>query len=210
MQVLVEPEGELAGPPRFRMQGHLIHAVSDPHNFAVADCDSLFASICVSAKTAADHSGCAGSIRRVMGYMLLTQRYLTGDSRGLRRAERHRHPALRRFQRGQKHAGFRLRAGRLHLCLRTIAPGCSPAVRTGSRSAVRTRSASARMRPRHFPELEGWIARARPNGKISIEVPTRTFPGSPPRSRCEIGRIVFLHRDSGRDARWSYAVPVRK
>ena len=29
MRVLVEPEGDLAGAPRFRMQGHLIHAVSD-------------------------------------------------------------------------------------------------------------------------------------------------------------------------------------
>src|SRR5438067_890715 len=78
MRVLVESEGDLAGPPRFRMQGHLLHAVSDAHNFAVADCEALFASICVSTKTAADHSWLRWFYTESMAYMLLTQRYLTG------------------------------------------------------------------------------------------------------------------------------------
>jgi hypothetical protein len=195
MRVLVEPEGELAGQPRFRMQGHLIHAVSDPHNFAVADTQALFASICVSAKTAADHTWLRWFYTESMGYMLLTQRYLTGV-----------HAACI----ARNGTGFML-CGESNAGKSTLAFACARAgftyladdctwLLTGSRDRVALgRPHQIRFREdvaRHFPELESWTARARPNGKIGIEVPTRALPGIVTAKRCHIGRIVFLHRDS--------------
>src|SRR5437660_9764171 len=37
LRVVIEPEGELAGKPRFRYQGHLLSVVSDADNFCSAD-----------------------------------------------------------------------------------------------------------------------------------------------------------------------------
>ena len=48
--------------------------------------------------------------------------------------------------------------------------------------------------PSLFPELEGHIVRARPTGKVSIEVPISAFPEIRTASRASIGRIVFLER----------------
>jgi hypothetical protein len=53
----------------------------------------------------------------------------------------------------------------------------------------------------HFPELAGHIARIRPNGKPSIEVPTSLFPHIATAARCPITGIVFLDRASGGPAR---------
>jgi hypothetical protein len=48
--------------------------------------------------------------------------------------------------------------------------------------------------PSLFPELEGHIVRARPTGKVSIEVPLSAFPEIRTASRAPVGHIVFLER----------------
>jgi hypothetical protein len=54
---------------------------------------------------------------------------------------------------------------------------------------------------RHFPELEGYVARARPNGKLTIEVPLDAFPHIGTASRCRIGCVVLLDRQDSGEAR---------
>jgi serine kinase of HPr protein (carbohydrate metabolism regulator) len=51
--------------------------------------------------------------------------------------------------------------------------------------------------PRLFPELEGCIGGTRPNGKISIEVPTSAFPEIRTADRTEIRCVVLLDRRPG-------------
>jgi hypothetical protein len=53
----------------------------------------------------------------------------------------------------------------------------------------------------HFPELEGYAARTRPNGKLSIEALTGWFPEIETAERCVIGGVVFLDRKSGGEPR---------
>jgi len=200
LRVLVEPGGPLASQPRFRMQRHLIHAVSDAENFATADARSLFASICVSERTAADHSWLRWFFLESMGYLLLSQRYLT---------------AIHAACIARQGSGILLSgvsgAGKSTLafaCARAgfdyVADDCTwllnkaaDRVAIGRPQQIRFRDDAAQ----HFPELEGWVARARPNGKISIEVPTREFPYITTATQCPIGHIVFLRRDAEGPAR---------
>jgi hypothetical protein len=65
--------------------------------------------------------------------------------------------------------------------------GC---VVTGKPHQVRFRDDA----PRLFPELEGYVTRARPAGKLSIEVPVQDLAGIRAAVRCEVNRIVFLDR----------------
>jgi len=200
MRVLVEPEGDLAGPPRFRMQGHLIHTVSDAYNFAVADTQALFASICVSAKTAADHAWLRWFYVESMGYMLLTQRYLTGVHAACVARNGNGILMCGESNAGKSTLAFACaRAGFTYLAddCTWLLTGSRDRVALGRPHQIRFRDDAAR----HFPELEGWLARARPNGKVGIEVPTRLLPGIVTAKSCRIGRIVFLHRHSAVSAR---------
>jgi len=60
--------------------------------------------------------------------------------------------------------------------------------------------------PRHFPELEGFTARARPNGKLTIEVPLSAFPQIRTMARCRVGCVVMLERQVSGSAR-AVAIP---
>jgi hypothetical protein len=195
MRVLVEPEGDLAGQPRFRMQGDLVHVVSDAHNFAVADTRTLSAAIFVSQKTAQDHTWLRWFFVESMAYLLLSQRHLVAV-----------HAAcVARDGTGILLCGFS-GAGKSTLafaCARAgftyVADDCTWLLNGAADRTALGRPQQIRFRhdaARHFPELAGWIARARPNGKISIEVPTAAFPGIATAIRCPISRIVFLARDA--------------
>ncbi len=48
--------------------------------------------------------------------------------------------------------------------------------------------------PRLFPELGAYATRARPTGKLSIEVPMASLSGIRTAVRCEVKRMVFLDR----------------
>jgi hypothetical protein len=102
-RVVAEPEGELAGPPVFRICEHMVQVVSDRHNFAGADLRALTVSIHVSAATASDHPWLRWFFVESMAYMLLVQRYLVW-----------------RIRRRQEHVELRVRASRLDVCGRRL------------------------------------------------------------------------------------------
>ena len=191
--VIVEPEGELAGPPAWRMRGHLVQAVSDAHNFAAMDTRSLFGSIHVSQKTAADHPWLRWFYVESMAYMMLVQRYVVAvhaacvarDGRGLLLC-------------GPSGAGKSTLA---FACARAgwtyVGDDCSWLLADSADRVVIGKPHQVRFRddaPRLFPELEGLIARARPNGKLSIEVLTSALPGIETSRRCEVRGLVYLQR----------------
>ena len=199
-RVVIQPEGELATQPKFRQQGHLLSVVSDAHNFATADMRALFASFHLSERTAADHPWLRWFYVESMAYMLLAQRHLAPvhaacvarDGAGLL--------LYGKSGAGKSTLSFACaRAGWTYVaddCTWLLA-GADDRMAIGRPHQVRFRHDA----PRFFPELEGHMARTRPNGKLSIEVPTSLFPDVRSAKRCPIAGLVFLDRQSGGAAR---------
>jgi hypothetical protein len=195
MRVVVESEGELAPAPRYRMQGHLIHIVSDPRNFAVADTRALFASIHVSQKTAADHTWLRWFYTESLPYLLLAQRYLAAVHAACIARNGVGIMLCGVSASGKSTLAFACaRAGFTYIAddCTWLLNGSTDRIALGRPHMIRFRHDAAR----HFPELEGWVARARPNGKVAIEIPTSEFPHIMTARKAPIGRIVFLARDS--------------
>jgi hypothetical protein len=195
-RVVIERDGELAGKPTFRMQGHLLEVVSDANNFANADTRSLFASFHLSEKTAADHPWMRWFYTESMAYFLLTQRYVVGIHAGCV-ARRGKGLLLCGCSgSGKSTLSFACaRAGWTYVaddCTWLLADS-TDRVAIGKPHQVRFRDDA----PEHFPELAGYVARTRPNGKLSIEAPTSWFPGIETAARCATGGLVFLDRESG-------------
>jgi hypothetical protein len=195
-RVLVGSEGGLSQIPSHRMQGHLYSIVSDPHNFAHIDLGRQFAFFNVSQTTAADHSWLRWFFIEAAAYLMLTQRHIVPI-----------HSAC--IARGG--AGILL-SGASGAGKSTLSYACARAGWTfvsddatwlmpdwPERIALgRPRHARFRLdAPRLFPELEGYVARARPNGKVSIEVPLAELPGIRTAERVPIEGIVFLDRRPG-------------
>jgi len=195
-RVLVGAEGGLSQMPSHRMQGHLYSIVSDPYNFAHIDLGQQFGFFHLSQATAADHSWMRWFFIESAAYLVLTQRYIVPI-----------HSACI----AREGAGFLL-SGPSGAGKSTLSYACARAGWTfvsddatwllpdqPERIAIgRPRQARFRMdAPRLFPELEGYIARARPNGKVSIEVPLSELPGIRTADRVPIGGIVFLDRGPG-------------
>ena len=200
IRAVIEPAGPLAGTPTFRMQEHLLQAVSDAHNFATMDMRLLVAGIHVSEKTAADHPRLRWFFIESMGYMMLTQRYVTPV---------HAACVARRglglLLCGASGAGKSTLA---FACARAgwtyVTDDCSWLLTGSTDRVVIGRPHQMRFRHdavRHFPELQGHVARTRPNGKLSIEVLTNLFPSIRTEPRCPVGGIVFLDRAAGGHAR---------
>lgn len=195
-RVLVQPQGGLASAPVHRMRGHLYSVVSDADNFAVLDMQSLFASFFVSATTAADHKWLRWYFIESMAYMLLAQRYVVPV-----------HAAcIARNGAGTLLSGA-AGAGKSTLsfaCARAgwtfVTDDCTFLLADSDDRTAIGKPYQARFRENAselFPELEGYIARERPNGKISVEVPLGEFPDIRTALRCPITRMVFLDRRSG-------------
>ena len=199
-RVLVEPGGELGAEPTFRKQRHLLSFVSGAHNFATGDSLTLSASFHLSEATAADHAGLRWFYLESMAYMLLTQRYVVSlhaacvarDGAGILICGK---PAA-----GKSTLSFACaRAGFTYVSddCTWLLPGSEDRMAIGKPHQVRFRHDVAR----HFPELAGYLASARPSGKVSIEVPTNLFPAVRTAGRCPIRCLVFLDRESGGPAR---------
>lgn len=199
-RVVVEPGDELAAEPTFRKLGHLLSFVSGAHNFAAGDCLTLSASLHLSEAAAADRAGLRWFYLESMAYMLLTQRYVV---------------ALHAGCVARNGAGI-LICGKSGAGKSTLSFACARAgftfvsddstwfltafpdrVAIGKPHQARFRDGVAR----HFPELKGYPARAHPNGKLSIEVPTSLFPAVRTASRCPVRSLVFLDRESEGPAR---------
>jgi hypothetical protein len=199
-RVVVEPGGELAREPRFRKQGHLLSFVSGAHNFATGDCVTLSASFHLSEPTAADRAGLRWFYLEAMAYMLLTQRYVVSLHAACVASSGAGILICGKSAAGKSTLSFACaRAGFTYVsddCTWLLADSADH-MAIGKAHQVRFRHDAAR----HFPELEGYLAHTRPNGKRSIEVPTSLFPAVRTAGRCPIRSLVFLSRESEGPAR---------
>jgi hypothetical protein len=198
-RVVVECNGGLSIEPRVRKQGRHLHFVSDAYNFAAGDCVTLAATFNLSAATAADHPRLRSFYLEALAYMLLTQRYVVSLHAGCVAREGEGILICGKSASGKSTLSFACaRAG-----FTFVADDCtwllldSSLVAIGKPYMVRFRPDAARL----FPELAGQLAGLRPNGKLSIEVPTSLFPGVRTAGRCPIRRLVFLDRESDGPAR---------
>jgi hypothetical protein len=199
-RVVVEDEGELAGRPTFRIHGNMVQVVSDAHNFGIADFREMFAGIHVSRKTAADHPWLRWFFVESMSYMMLTQRYMVATHAACVARDGAGLLLVGRSGAGKSTLSFACaRAGWTYVaddCTWLLAKS-KDRIAIGRPHQIRFRDDAAR----HFPDLEGLIARARPNGKLSIEVLMSSFPEIGGAQRCPIRGMVFLDRAGGVPAR---------
>ena len=199
IRIIVRPEGDLAPEPAFLSQGHLLTVIADKDNFACADMRKLFTYAFVSEKTVADHSWFRWFFLEPMAYFLLAQQYtmpmhaacVAKDGRGI-------------LLTGVSGAGKSTLA---YACARAgwtfIADDATSLLQDSEDRIAVGKPHEARVRddaPRLFPELEGWCTRARPNGKLSIEIPMDGFPNIRTALHCRIEAIVFLDRGPGMPA----------
>jgi hypothetical protein len=207
-RVVVRPEGEVSVAPVYRVQAGLLSFVADAHNFATADTRTLTAIFFLSEKTAADHTLLRWLFLEAMAYMLLTQRYVVSLHAGC--------VVSLHAGRVGRGGGAILLCGSSGAGKSTLSVACARAgfaflsddctwVLTGTDRLVAIgKPHQARLRAdaaRHFPELEGLPARALPNGKLSMEVPTSLLTGVQTASQAEIGTLVFLDRQTEGPAR---------
>jgi hypothetical protein len=199
-RVVVEPGGELAAEPTFRMQRHLLSFVSDAHNFATGDSLTLSASFHLSEATAADRAWLRWFYLESMAYMLLTQRYVVSLHAACVASNGAGILICGKSGAGKSTLSFACaRAGFTYVSddCTWILSASEDRIALGKPHQVRFRHDVAR----HFPELESFLASAHPNGKLSIEVPTNLFPEVRTAGRCPIRCLVFLCRQSGGPAR---------
>jgi hypothetical protein len=205
LRIIVQPEGDLAPEPAFRAQRHYFSIVSDRDNFAFYDSSTMFACCFISEKTAGDHAWFRYYFLETMVYMLLAQRHIVPVHAACVAREGSGVLLCGWSGAGKSTLSFACgRAGWTFLGDDStwLLPGMEGRTAVGRPHVARFREDA----PRHFPELEGYVARARPNGKLTIEVPLSAFPGIRTASRCAIGCVVLLNRQSGGGA-WAEAIP---
>lgn len=196
VRIIVRAEGELAPEPTFLSQAHILTVVSDRDNFACVDFKSGFAYAFVSRKTAADHAWLRWFFLEPLVYCLLAQSYtmpmhaacIAWGGRGI-------------LLSGPSGAGKSTLA---FACARAgwtfVADDATSLLQESEDRVVIGKPHQVRVRddaPRLFPELEGHCTRARPNGKLSIEIPMEAFPEIQTALHCRIEAIVFLDRRRG-------------
>jgi hypothetical protein len=193
VRIIVREAGELAPEPSFLTQAHLLTMVSDRDNLACVDCKSLLSYAFVSAKTAADHAWFRWFFLEPMVYFQLAQSYtvpihaacIAREGRGI-------------LLSGTSGAGKSTLA---FACARAgwtfVADDATSLLQESEDRIAIGKPHQARVRddaPRLFPELEGYCTRARPNGKLSIEIPLDAFPRIQTALHCRIEAMVFLDR----------------
>lgn len=203
-RVLVQPEGGLCQSTTHRAQGRLYAVAGDAHHFAVMDLRALSASMFVSERTAADHSWLRWFFVESLAYTLLAQRHVVPvhaacvarDGVGILLC-------------GSSSAGKSTLA---YACARAgwtyVTDDCVFLLADSPGGAAIGRCLHIRFRPdapEIFPELAGSLARARPNGRLSLEVPMTSFPQIRTADRAPLHAVVFLERQSGAAA---YVEPV--
>jgi hypothetical protein len=200
LRVVVQPAGDLAPEPVFRNQRRLFSIVADRDNFAFYESGSLFGCCFVSQRTASDHAWFRFYFLETMAYMLLAQRWVMPV-----------HAAcVARDGAGVLLCGLS-GAGKSTLAWACARAGWTYVTDDGTwlLTEVEDRTALGRCRsirfrddaPRLFPELQEYISRARPNGKVSIEVPLDAFPHIRTAPRCRVGSVVLLYRREGAPGR---------
>ena len=199
-RVVVRPEGEASAAPVYRVQAALLSFVADAHNFATADTRTLAAIFFLSEKTVADHTLVRWLFLEAMAYMLLTQRYVVSLHAAC--VARDRGGILLCGSSGAGKSTLSVACARAGFTFLSddctwIQTGTDTPIAIGKPHQARLRGDAAR----HFPELEGLPARALPNGKLSMEVPTSLLSGVRTATQSEIGTLVFLDRRTEGTAR---------
>jgi len=195
MQVFVTAEGPLAEPGTHHKAGALYSDVSDPYNFAHVDLAAQVAAVYVSQKTVSDHTWLRWFYVESIAYLMLDQRHLVLVHGGL----------VARQDAGVLLCGASA-AGKSTLayaCARAgwtfisddcaaLLPGRADRLALGRPRQIRFRSDA----PRLFPELNGYVVRARPTGKLAVEVPTSALDIRTA-SRTNVEAIAFIERGTG-------------
>ncbi|HEY1493512.1 MAG TPA: hypothetical protein VGF49_03180 [Candidatus Solibacter sp.] len=206
-RVLVEAAGVLSAEPRFRKQGHILSFVSDAHNFATGDCNTLSATFYLSAATAADHASLRWFYLEALAYMLLTQRYVLSLHAACIARDGEGILICGKSAAGKSTLSFAAaRAGFTYLaddCTWLLLNSADP-IAIGKPHQVRFRQDAVQ----HFPEVTGYLASLRPNGKRSIELPTSLFPTLLTAGRCPVHCLVFPDRAGDGPAHAERMVPA--
>jgi hypothetical protein len=193
LRFAVQQSDELSPPPVYRSQDHLFSIVASPNNFACSDLDAGFGYAWITSATAADHAwfrwfyldGLAGSC--------LAQHHLVPM-----------HAACI----ARRGAGILLigpsgmgKSTLSYACARAgwtfVSDDCTTLPQNYPGREITGRPNQARFRedsPRFFPEIDGFAMRARPTGKLSIEVPMDQLDGIVTATRCQVETLVFLNR----------------
>jgi hypothetical protein len=205
LRIVVQPQGDLAREPSFRAQRHYFSIVADRDNYAFYDSARMFGCCFVSEKTASDHAWFRYYFLETMVYMLLAQRYIVPVHAAC--VARDGLGVLLCGWSGAGKSTLAFACGRAGWTFvgddsTWLLPGMEDRTALGRPHMARFREDA----PRHFPELEGYIAQAHPNGKLTIEVPLSLFPHIRTASRCQVGCVVLLNRQSGGGAR-AEAIP---
>jgi hypothetical protein len=192
-RIVVQAPGKSAAAPVYRVHAGLLTFVADAHNFAAADTRTLTATFFLSEKTCSDHALVRWLFLEAMAYMLLTQRYVVSL-----------HAAC-----VARSGGGILLCGPSGAGKSTLACACARAgftfladdctwILTGQDAPLAIgKPHQARLRAdaaRHFPELQGFPARALPNGKLSLEAPTSLLAGVRTARQVNVAAVVFLNR----------------
>ena len=193
VRMLVQPGSQLSPQPVHRMQGHLYSVVASRENYAVVDLDALFAYAWVTERTIADHSWFRWFYLDAMAGTMLAQRHVVPMHSAC--VERNGIGVLLWGPSGMGKSTLAYACARAGWTFiaddATILPQnrCDCVV-TGKPHQARFREDA----PRLFPEFDGYATRARPTGKLSIEVPMKALPGIRSAVRSEVKRMVFLDR----------------
>jgi HPr Serine kinase C-terminal domain len=196
VRVLVQPGNELSPQPVHRLQGHLYSAVASRENYALIDLDALFAYAWVTERTVADHAWFRWFYLELLAGTTLAQRHAVPMHAAC--LERNGVGVLLWGPSGMGKSTLAYACARAGWTFvaddSTILPQnrCDCVV-TGKPHQARFREDA----PRLFPEFDGYVTRARPTGKLSIEVPMASFAGIRTAVRCEVKRMVFLDRGKG-------------
>lgn len=200
LRIVVEPEGEHAGEPSFRQQGHLLSIVSDRGNFLVGDLGTLSASGFVARKTALDHAWLRWFFLESMVQICLEQRYFAAVHAACVACSKTGVLLCGTSGAGKSTLAYACaRAGWTYLGDESVQLllDAEPGAALGKPHQVRFRPDARFL----FPELHSYAARMRPNGKVSLEVPMCQLPQIRTALRCQIGCVVFLDRLPGKRAR---------
>jgi len=196
MRVVVQPRGELSQDCTHCKQGHLYSVVSDAYNFAHVDLRSQFAFVQVSEQTASDHSWLRWFFLESLAYLMLAQRHVVMVHAGCVARNGFGVLLCGASESGKSTLSYACaRAG-----MSWIADDCTCLLPDSPERIAIGRSQQGRFRvdaPALFPELEQFTARARPTGKIGIEVCMSALPGIRPAGRAPIGALAFLERRQG-------------
>jgi hypothetical protein len=197
IRVLVQPGSQLSPQPVHRVQGHLYSVIASRENYAVVDLDALFAYAWVTERTIADHSWFRWFYLDAMAGTMLAQRHVVPMHSAC--VERNGIGVLLWGPSGMGKSTLAYACARAGWTFiaddSTILPQnrCDCVV-TGKPHQARFREDA----PRLFPEFDGYATRARPTGKLSIEVPMKALPGIRSAVRSEVKRMVFLDRGKAR------------